>query len=193
MTSFKLSERVRPSARALLVINSCTGWAKGRPNVVLNHRGQGASGGSRPESRRDRRGHHKWSFGRSGRHGRHPRGAVSGSPGAFAAFRGDNPSAAGRFTAVAATRLRAGTGGRSVAGIHGEAGYDRAWPAIDAATPRGRDRNGGRSRPPRDAPESTCCRSRSRRAGRLRLGRQSRLSMLMRRTCVTASRATKKP
>lgn len=32
-------------------------------------------------------------------------------------FRRDNPSAAGRFVAVAASRFRTGTGGRAVAGI----------------------------------------------------------------------------
>lgn len=106
-------------------------------------------------------------------------------------FRRDNPSAAGRFAAVAATRFRTGTGGRAVAGITAK---------LDMIVA------GLRSVPPHPEVETVMVGgvghlgmllSRhvvgrvSRRACRLGIGRQSRLSMLVSRMCVTVSRAAK--
>ena len=87
-----------------------------------------------------------------------------------AAVRGDCPSAAGRFAIVAPTRLRAGTGRRAVAGIHGHARHDRAGPAVGAGPHPSGDRNGRRRRSQRNAPKSGGCRPHRRRLARMRLG-----------------------
>lgn len=74
-------------------------------------------------------------------------------------FRRDNPSAAERFAAVAATRFRTGTGGRAVAGI--TAKLDMIVPGLRSVPPHPEAETvmvGGVG-PSRNAPESTRCRS----------------------------------
>ena len=74
------------------------------------------------------------------------------------------------FAIIAPTRLRAGTGRRAVAGIHGRARHDRAGPAVGAGPHPSGDRNGRRRRSQRNAPKSGGCRPHRRRLARMRLG-----------------------
>ena len=67
-------------------------------------------------------------------------------------------------------RLRAGTGRRAVAGIHGRARHDRAGPAVGAGPHPSGDRNGRRRRSQRNAPKSGGRRPHRRRLARMRLG-----------------------